>query len=230
MTVVLFATIIIWVSNIPTPVAQTRLDVESKMDPVYNAFGVEIGVNITLTHQGGEALDPVPTVIYVTSQRGTNPAKTDLQRLHPYNRLLATPSGLEDGRDSTWNVGERWGYKNLTLRSSDVIGVTIVDTLKSVVLWSATLTPPPGTRPPVFVDTWTDGLWSTTAIDSVESGLGFYLFAHVVDPDGDLNVNSVYATLTQWYGTGDPCSRPQKMWDDGRFPDRSAGDGIFSLG
>jgi len=31
MTVVLFSTIIIWVGSIPTPVAQTRLDVDSKM-------------------------------------------------------------------------------------------------------------------------------------------------------------------------------------------------------
>ena len=63
MTVVLFSTIIIWVSNIPTPVAQGRLDVASEMDPMYNGAGVEIGVNITLTHQGGEALQPTPTII-----------------------------------------------------------------------------------------------------------------------------------------------------------------------
>src|SRR5207245_3020063 len=103
--------------SIPTPVAQTRLDVDSKMVPVYNGLGVEIAVNITLTHQGGEALGPVSTIIYVTFQRGTNPAKTDIQRLHPYNRLLATPNGLLDGTDSTWNVGERRGYKTIHLLS-----------------------------------------------------------------------------------------------------------------
>jgi len=230
MTVVLFSTIIIWVGSIPTPVAQTRLDMDSKMVPVYSALGVEVGVNITLTHQGGESLGPVSTIIYVTSQRGTNPAKTDIQRLHPYNRLLATPSGLLDGTDTTWNVGERWGYKNFTLLSSDVISVTLVDTSKSVVLWSATLTPPAGTRPPVFVDKWTDGLYSSTSVDPVESGLGFFVFAHVADPDNDLNPKSVYARLTAWYGTGDPCSQPQQMRDDGIYPDRIPGDGIFSLG
>jgi len=230
MTVVLFSTIIIWVGSIPTPVAQTRLDVDSKMVPVYSGLGVEIAVNITLTHQGGESLGPVSTIIYVTSQRGTNPAKTDIQRLHPYNRLLAAPNGLLDGTDSTWNVGERWGYKNFTLLSSDVISVTLVDTSKSVVLWSATLTPPAGTRPPVFLDKWTDGLYSSPAVDPVESGLGFFVFAHVVDPDNDLNPKSVYARLTAWYGTGDPCSQPQQMRDDGIYPDRIPGDGIFSLG
>src|SRR3989449_8803817 len=42
MTVVLFSTIIIWVSNIPTPVAQGRLDVASEMDPMYNGSGSQI--------------------------------------------------------------------------------------------------------------------------------------------------------------------------------------------
>src|SRR6266571_1430789 len=230
MTVVLFSTIIIWVSSIPTPVSQGRLDVASEMDPIYNGAGSEIGVNVTLTHQGGEALQPTPTIIYVTSQRGSNPAKTDVQRLHLYNKLLATPSGIIDGTDIVWNVGERWGYKNFTLRSTDQITITIVDTLKSVVLWTALLTPPAGSRPPVFVDKWADGLYSTTAIDPVQSGIGFFVFAQVADPDGDLNVNSVYATITAWYGTGDPCAQPQKMTDNGVYPDRAAGDGIFSLG
>jgi len=82
----------------------------------------------------------------------------------------------------------------------------------------------------VFVEKWTDGLHSSTAIDPVQSGLGFFVFAQVSDPDGDLNVNSVYATITAWYGTGDPCAQPQKMTDNGVYPDRAAGDGIFSLG
>src|SRR5437879_11220618 len=76
MTVVLFSTIIIWVSSIPTPVAQGRLDIASEMDQMYTAAGYEIGVILTLTPQGGEAVQPTPTIIYVTSQRGSNPATT----------------------------------------------------------------------------------------------------------------------------------------------------------
>jgi len=206
MTVVLFSTIIIWVSSIPTPVAQTRLDVQSQMVPIYN-LGVESGVNITMTHQGGEALQPIPTILYVTSQRASNPPKTDIVRLHVYNKLLGSPNGLVDGKDSVWNVGERWAYKNTSLRSTDVVTITIVDTVKSVILWSSQVSAPVGTRPPVFVDKWADGLYSTDAIDAVQSGLGVYLFAKVADPDNDLNPKSVYATITAWYGTPDPCSR-----------------------
>src|SRR5437870_13405046 len=52
MTVVLFSTIIIWVTNIPTPTAQSRLDMESTMNPAI-VGGVEVGVNITGRHLGG---------------------------------------------------------------------------------------------------------------------------------------------------------------------------------
>lgn len=231
ITVVLFSTIIIWVSNIPTPSAQTRVDIRSTMDPVYSGAGVEIGVDITLFHQGGEALYPVPTILYVTSQRGASPPQTDVVILHPYNGLLAIPSGLLDGSDSVWDIGERWAYKNFQLRSSDQITLTIVDLLKSTVLWTGTVSAAPGTRPPVFVDKWTDDIRGTEAIDPVQENLGFFLYVKVTDPDDDLNRNSVWATLTMWYGTSDPCSFPQKMHDDGTtYGDRVAGDGIFTLG
>ena len=229
MTVVLFSVIIIWVTAIPTPVAATRLDMLSSMDPIYSA-GVEIGVNITLIHQGGESLEPVPTLIYVTAERGTNPPQTDVVTLHLYNGLLATPSGLLDGSDSVWDIGERWGYKNFLLRSSDQITVTIVDVFKSIIVWSGPMNAAAGMRPPIFVDKWTDDIRGTDAIDPVQENLGFFLYVKVVDPDGDLNGNSVWATLTMWYGTSDPCSFPQRMHDDGVAPDREAGDNIFTLG
>jgi len=230
MTVVLFSVIIIWVSAIPTPAAQARTDMQSEMNPIYNALGVEIGVNITLTHQGGEALHPVPTIIYVTSQRGTSAPQTDIVILHRFNGFLVTPSGLLDGTDSVWDIGERWAYKSFSLRSSDQITLIIIDNLKSVVLWTGPMNAPAGTRPPVFVDKWTDGIWSTEDIDSAQATQGFYLFAKLTDPDNDLNVNSVYATITAWYGSGTSCALPQQMRDNGIFPDRIAGDKIFTFG
>jgi Archaeal Type IV pilin, N-terminal len=229
MTVVLFSVIIIWVSNIPTPVAQTRLDIRSQLDPIYSA-GVEVGVNITLTHQGGEALQPVPTLIYVTSQRGTNPPQTVILTLHRFNAILG--NGLLDGTDSIWDIGERWEYQNFALRSSDAITVTVVDTVRSLVLWTAPMNAPQGTRPPVFIDKWADGIPSTDAIDPVQATLGFGLYAKVTDPDGDLNPNSVFATITAWYGSGTSCQQPQRMYDDGPLGghgDKVAGDSVFTL-
>ena len=228
MTVVLFSVIIIWVGTIPTPVAQSRLDLRSEMVPIYNGVGVEVGVNITLTHQGGEAIAPVPTIIYVTSQRGANPPTTTIFTLHKYNQVLG--NGLLDGTDSVWDIGERWNYNTPALRSSDAITVTIVDTSKSHVVWSAPMNAPQGTRPPVFIDKWADGVWATDSIDPVQAQLGFYLFSKVTDPDNDLNPNSVYATITAWYGSGTACATPQKMKDDGVFPDKAAGDSVFTFG
>ncbi len=237
MTVVLFATIIVWVTNIPTPPAQTRLDMESTMTPVLDGLGNEIGVNITIRHLGGEALGPQLTRVYVQSQRGTALPKTDRVRLHLWDNSLPTPSGLLDGTNSVWEAGERWAYKNFTasyggtgLRSTDSVSVTIVDLAKSAVVWTASITSAVGSRPPVFVDKWADGIPSTSGVDPVQERVGFNLYARVIDPDNDLNVNSVYAQLSIWFGTGNACEQPQKMRDDGVAPDRVARDGIFSLG
>jgi len=230
MTVVLFSSIIIWVSSIPVPTAQTRLDMESSMNPVYNTGGVEIAVNITIRHLGGERLQPIPTRIYVQSVRGTNPPTTDIVLLHPYNGALATPSGLVDGSDNYWDVGERWAYKSFSIKSSDSISVTIVDLTKSLVEWRSAINGATGARPPVFVEKWADGVPSTSGVDPVQERIGFYLYARVIDPDGDLNPNSVYAQLSIWFGSGNACEQPQKMRDDGVAPDQVARDGIFTLG
>src|SRR5256712_4362406 len=117
MTVVLFSVIIVWVSAIPTPAAQARTDMQSVMNPIYNPPGVEIGVDITRTHQGGEAMQPVPTIIYVTSQRGTNPPKTDIVILHKFNGFLVTPSGLLDGTDSVRDIAPACADQTLSLRA-----------------------------------------------------------------------------------------------------------------
>lgn len=230
MTVVLFTSIILWVAAFPTPSGRTRLDVIGGMQPIYNGVGIEVGVNITLHHQGGDSLFPAFTAVYVTSQSGSNPPRTDIVLLHKYNAFLATPSGLLDGQDTAWEVGERWAYKNYTLRSSDQIDVMVVDTQRNAVVWTAPMTPPPGTRPPVFIDKWADGNWATAAVDPVQATRGFYFFASVRDPDGDLDPASVYATITAWYGSGTVCESPLMMRDDGVFPDRNAGDSVFSLG
>ena len=233
MTVALFSTVLYWVSTIPTPIAQTRVDIQATMEPLYNAQHVEDGVNITLTHMGGEALQPSSTYVYVTDQRGSNPPTTDVASLHLFNGRLVIPSGLLDGSDSVWNVGERWAYLNFAFRSSDTITVTIVDTSRSLVVWTGNMNALAGTRPPIFLNVWADGNPNTTVADPVQVGLGFFLYAQVADPDGDLNPNSVYANITAWWGSGTTCSVPLPMYDDGpsgSHGDAVANDGIFTLG
>jgi hypothetical protein len=231
MTVVLFSSIILWVGSIPAPTTQTHVDLRPTMAPMYDGSGNEIGVNITLLHRGAESLNPTVTVIYVISQRGAAPpvtAKLFLQKFNP--SLPGNKSGIVDGRDAIWDIGERWVDVNFYLRSTDTISVTVVDLGKNTVVWTGRLTADPGTRPPIFVDKWTDDTMGTPAIDPVQATKGFFLYARVFDQDGDLNKNSVWATLTIFFGTGDSCANPQKMHDDGVYPDAAAGDGIFTLG
>jgi flagellin-like protein len=230
MTVVLFSSIILWVGSIPTPTTQTRVDLRPSMTPVYDGSGNEIGVNITLLHRGVESLNPALTFLYVVSVRGSNPPAIDREILHKYNPLLGTPSGLLDGSDTVWQIGERWAYLNFTLRSTDQISITIVDAGKNIVVWTARITAPAGTRPPVFVAKWADDLSGTSSIDPIQATLGFILYARVIDPDNDLNRNSVYATVTSWFGVNSTCANAQKMHDDGIYPDIAAGDDVFSIG
>lgn len=232
MTVVLFSSIILWVGSIPTPTVQPRVDLKPFMTPVFDGSGNEIAVNITLLHRGVESLNPAITLIFVTWTRGGGPPTTDRVILHTYDPLLGTPSGLLDGTNAAWDIGERWAYVNFLLRSTDDITVTVVDNAKNSVVWSSKITAPEGARPPVFVSKWAEDLTnrSQSQIDPIPLGAGFIVFARVVDPDNDLDPDSVYATLTIWFGVNDPCADPQPMRDDGVDPDRIAGDGTYTLG
>ncbi|MEK6987261.1 MAG: FG-GAP-like repeat-containing protein, partial [Candidatus Thermoplasmatota archaeon] len=231
MTVVLFSTIIVWVSSIPGPVAQTRLDIQGTLTPKFGTgaqLGLEVGDYVNLTHNGGEALQPGTTVIYIVDQKGSANSTTSTLRLH----LLqsgATPNGLLDGADSVWNVGERWTYFNALFSVSDKITVTIVDTSRSTVVWTSTLTPPAGTRPPIFLNVWANRYLGVATISTPVTGAPVYIFGQVTDLDGDLNSNSVYAILAILYGTSNPCVGPQKMYDDGTNGDQTPFDGIFTL-
>jgi len=236
MTVVLFASIIIWVTNIPTPVANPRLEIDGVLNPIYNAGNEEIGANITLRHLGGESMDFFTTGIYVTTSSGSS-EHTDILRIRGTVATginAGSAYGLIDGSGDTWNVGERWALSNYTIRpSADTVVVTIADSSKSIVLWSGQLNPPSGNRPPLFAQKWADGDWSTSSIDTVQTGLDFYIAARVLDPDGDLDETAVYLTLTVYYGTGSGgfCANPLRMYDDGvTYQDRASGDGIFTLG
>jgi len=232
ITVVLFSTIILWVTSIPTPTTQTRVDMESTMNPVYSTSPPynEIAVNITIRHLGGDSLTPLSTRIYVSSIRGGNPPVTDIAQLRMYNPFLATPNGLIDGNDAIWSAGERWAYKSFSILSTDQITVMIVDLTKSAVVWSSPINGAGGPRPPIFVEKWVDGVTSTSGIDPVQERLPFAVYARVIALDGNLNRNSVFMQMSIWFGTGSPCEKPIQMRDDGVSSDRVANDGIFSAG
>ncbi len=231
ITVTLFSVIIVWVSGVPAPVAQTRVDISSQMTALNPSTGS--GVNITLTHTGGESLYPVPTVIYVTDQVGSSQT-TDVVTLHLFSTRLINPNGLLDGTDSIWSIGERWNYENAKWNTTDSITVTVVDTSKGNVMWLGQMNPASADRPPIFLNVWAAGTLNGVQSNTVYATQGFFLFADVISPEG--SIKSVYANITAWQGaTSSGCNVPQQMFDDGSpksHPDADAvaGDNIWSLG
>ena len=228
MTVTLFSVIIVWVSSVPTPVAQTRVDISSSMVPLYPGTS-QPGVNITLTQNGGEALYPVPTVIYVTDEPASGLQTTAVVTLHLFNPRLASPNGLLDGSDSVWSIGKRWSYVSYSFAPSDSITITVVDSTRGTVVWTGQLNQQTAQRPPVFLNVWTASV-NNGEPNPVYEGTGFYLYADVISPNSNAKVTSVYAQIMAWAGSATSCSQPLMMSDNGHTPDLVAGDGIFTLG
>src|SRR3990170_4637478 len=223
MTVVLFSTIIVWVASFPTPEASTRLDMDGQLHPVYDGAGVWIGANITVDHRGGESLPGLRTQIFLVVE---GPGGIETATLQTRGTSGGIPYGI-DGPDEDWDAGERWSYTNYTIDADDRVSMTVVDRIKSIILWNEALAGAAGAHPPLFYEKWTDRIPATPTIDVALTGKQFTILARVTDPDGDLNRNSVYVYLAFLYGT--PLHRaPQKMYDDGTNGDLVADDGVFT--
>ncbi len=239
MTVALFSTIIIWVTSIPTPVAQTRVDLFGGLNPLYNAGGSELGDWINITHQGGESMPAASTLIYINVQQpGGGASTTEVARLHLFKCTylcvsttsnVGTKNGMLDGTGSSWQVGQRWVYYSSNLSVSDSITVTIVDTSRGLVLWTSSLAAPLGQRPPIFLNVWASASLTQTTPVTPLGGQPVYIFAQVTDPSGYSFIKSVYANITFLWGSGNVYAGAQRMYDDGSNGDQARFDGIFTL-
>ena len=230
MTVSLFAAIIVWVTSIPTPQASTRLELDGALIPLKDNSGNWAGVNITITHRGGESMTFFDTRIYITITKASGASRTEVLRTKgtiAWGPNTGSAYGLIDGKDSTWNINERWSITNKTVLPADKIRASVIDVQRSTLLWSEDILGPVGSHPPLFLEKWADGNPDTTAIETPKTGSPFVIYAKVTDQDG--NLQSVNATLTIFYGTPDPCRLPQPMSDDGKNGDLVAGDGIWTL-
>ena len=224
MTVILFSTIIVWVSSFPTPVAQTRADMIADLTPQYNAAGTQVGDWINVTHQGGESLVAASTLIYVTDEKSGGTTTTDVARLHTYQctwlcsptpGTTGTSNGLLDGTGASWDVGQRFAYYSSNLSVADTITVTVVDSARGVVVWTSQLSAPAGSYPPIFLNVWASPYNGLSTVSTPLTGQPMYLFAQVMDPDSDLIPTSVYANVTVLWGTNSVCKGPQQMLPSG---------------
>lgn len=225
MTVVLFSTIIVWVSSMPTPVAQTRVNMLANLVPQYNAAESEVGDWINITHQGGESLLASSTLVYVVDETPGGTSATDVVHLHPFKctwlcsgtpSTTGTYSGLLDGNGLRWDVGQRFSYYSSNLSVGDTITVTVVDSARGTVVWSSEVTAPEGSYPPIFLNVWASPYSGLTTPSTPLTGQPMYLFAQVTDPDRDLLPSSVYANVTALWGTPNVCAGPQQMLPSGQ--------------
>ncbi len=230
ITVTLFAVVLFWVYSIPTPSPDLKVDFQATMTPIYEN-GVWDGANITMRHNGGETLLYPHTQIYINIRRG-NTVYRDICKTRgymTYGQDNGRYYGLIDGNDINWNAGERWTYTNHSIQENDEVEVMIIDTLKSVLLWQRTLQGVAGLNPPIFIEKWADDEPSTPSREVPKTGLQFSLYAKVIDPDDDLDVESVYCIITAFYGSSDFKENPQKMRDNGTGGDQVANDSIFTF-
>src|SRR5205809_7887046 len=101
MTVSLFAAIIIWVTSIPTPQAGIRLELDGQLIPLKDSSGNWAGVNVTITHRGGESLNFPETRIYLTITKASGTEKTEILRLtgtSEWSPNAGDPNGKIDGK------------------------------------------------------------------------------------------------------------------------------------
>ena len=221
MTVVLFASIILWVSAIPTPQASIRIDMDGALAPFYDNNGVWDGANFTARHRGGETLFGPDTRVFFTVERaGSFTTETLLTR----GSIAGVPYGIDGPTtDVDWDAGETWAYTNYSVLETDRVTLAVVDVASATIIWMEELIGPAGAHPPVFLEKWLDGDTATAITrDTPLTSQAFGLYVKVEDPDGDLKRDNVSAKFT--FG---PLSTV-RLYDDATHGDRVANDGIFS--
>ena len=221
MTVVLFASIILWVSAIPTPRASIRIDMDGALAPFYDNNGVWDGANFTVRHRGGETLFGAGTSVFFTVVRG---GSFTTEVLKTRGTIAGVPYGIDGPTtEADWDAGETWGYTNYSVLETDRVTLSVVDISSATIVWMEELIGPAGAHPPVFLEKWLDGDTSTAITrDTPLTNQAFGLYARVEDPDGDLKRDNVSAKYT--FG---PHATFQ-LYDDASHGDRVANDGIFT--
>ena len=177
ITVVLFSSITVWVSNLPAPQGRVYVEFEGSIVP-YDANDWSLGAFIELKHVGGMELNNWWTVILLKIDGSTT--VLDME-----NSSILHPS-LGD----FWEVNEVWNYTvgtNILTEDSEV-KINIIDQDVDTQVWEGTLMGTGTWYAPIIMRVWIDSDVATIFADPGPIEYGpeeFTVFAQIVDPEGD---------------------------------------------
>jgi flagellin-like protein len=174
ITVILFSSVLYFVTNMPSPQEQTVSDFKAQTGISGSYFFINI------THEGGQTLTNDSTGIYLF----INDVRTNL--------FIASskPSiGLE------WGIGSVWSYV-AQYAPNMAISIMITNTQTNNIVWQSNLASSTAQTPPIIENR---GLNPSPVYDG--SNVVFYVTIN--DPTGMGDVASVYVTAFNLTGVGD---------------------------
>ncbi len=182
ITVMLFSTVLIYVSDLPTPEAKISADFEAQLDIGVSNFG-----NITVTSRGGESLDLWRTTFIFNINDDAYQHRLD-------SSVFNGQTSLADGK---FSIGESFYYNSSwdseTIGANDKVAIYLFDETTGNIVWYSALQGILTDWKPKILDVHTS---PTTA--SVGNTVTFTakIFEPNPDQQGDMSGYHVYVDLS----------------------------------
>lgn len=188
ITVVLFSSIMVFVTNMPTPTERPTADFLSELTVSTDPLGQS---NLTLTHNGGEALNDYETAILIVIDGNA--------KYIPLTGYFT---------DEKWSIGESWAFNEFhaypLFGSNTSLEAMVLDTASNSQIWDSKISASSGNNAPVILQRWADADASTLTPDPIrESDTGFTIYVRAFDPDipSDLPSTGVWIDATSISGS-----------------------------
>jgi len=170
ITVVLFSSIMVFVTNMPTPTAKPTVDFLSHLtvstDPL-------VPSSLTLTHNGGEPLNDYDTTILLVIDGSPK---------------SFFPTGIFS--DAKWSIGRTWTFSGFHpypgFKLNTTLEAMIIDTKSNSQVWNSRISAGAGNYAPVILQRWADGDASTLTVDPIvpSDTHGFRINVRITDING----------------------------------------------
>lgn len=198
ITVTLFSTVFYWMSSLPSPEMQTRVDIQPSLDITgYNATGGTYEYTIAMEHRGGQAMRNWDAKILVVVT-GVDLLGTE----RAYNLIFKISDSKTPIGDS-FTTGKKWTYSFYvpTTPESTVMSVRFIDTTRGSTFWERTL-PVTLLGGPQIVDKGIivpDENKNWNPATTLKNNQKFKVYLKIFDPMG--SVNRIYVNMSPYGGT-----------------------------